>query len=338
MAHVREEVEDVVAIERERRFRKRWLFAFAAIFVLGFLGYAAYKAYPKWQERRLAARAQLLFQRGEYRDAFLTAQRTLQVNPGNADATRLIAKVLEKNGLYESLIWWKRVAALKTGKPEDAISFAAAALRYRDPATADKALKSISDAQRNTAAYHSMAASVALALNHKEDAFAHYAEALKIAPGNEQCKLDLATAQLRFSDAATQSKAQAELEKLRASKTMRLQALRVLVNDANQRGDDSTALKLSQELAADPAASFQDQILRLATLYHMRSRDFPSYLLTLQQRAVSNPDDLYMLLTWMNENNHSLTVIEWWITLPAELHANPHIAATLAQAYEKIGY
>ena len=159
------------------------------------------------------------FSAGEYRDAFLTAQRTLQVNPGNADATRLIASVLEKNGLYESLIWWKRVAALKTGKPEDAISFAAAALRYRDPATADKALKSISDAQRHSAAYHSMAASVALALNHKEDAFAHYVAALKIAPDNEQLKLDLATAQLRFSDAATQAKARAEVEALLSNKT-----------------------------------------------------------------------------------------------------------------------
>src|SRR5205807_7675219 len=52
----------------------------------------------------------------------------------------------------------------------------------------------------------------------------------------------------------------------------------------------------------------------------------------LKGAAVSKPEQLFQLLTWMNQNDLAAVVVDWLSTLPAEVVSKPPVCVAAAEA------
>jgi len=65
-----------------------------------------------------------------------------------------------------------------------------------------------------------------------------------------------------------------ELQGLSEKSPRRLAILRLMLGDATARGESPRAYALAKTLASDPQATFQDKLIRLATLRAARNSEF----------------------------------------------------------------
>src|SRR6266545_4916786 len=93
---------------------KKAIIPVGVLVILGSLGLWFYgrPAYKHYQETRSIEQARKFMARGDYRNASLSARQTLQVNPRNLDACRIIAELAEMSRSPHVLDWRRRTAAL----------------------------------------------------------------------------------------------------------------------------------------------------------------------------------------------------------------------------------
>jgi Flp pilus assembly protein TadD len=130
------------------------------------VGFGQFRA---WQQRRLIAEANALVNEGDYRRASLDARRILQINPENAEACRILARIFEKTGSRSALEWRRRVMDLGAATPNDLILLARAAVRNDDRQTADVAMSKLPASAKETADYHALLADIAFARRNGVD-------------------------------------------------------------------------------------------------------------------------------------------------------------------------
>jgi hypothetical protein len=163
----------------------------------------------------------------------------------------------------------------------------------------------------------------------------------------EEYQLRLAA--FRVNSKAPEQRAEAlqVLEKLSARPLLRARAFRTLLIDALAQKDSERALELASSFSASAEATFADKLAHLTVLHELREAgaksagashavqpaDFIALLEKLQQAATARPEDLYQMVTWMNDNNLALLVPEWIATLPAETIAKPPVSVAVADAY-----
>ena len=90
-------------------------------------------------------------------------------------------------------------------------------------------------------------------------------------------------------------------------------------------------------LAAAEGATFEDRISYLNLLDQLKRPEFAGYLTTLQEDSVKNPNDVYLLINWLNQRHRALLAIEWSKRLPADLMVTMPVPVALAQSYVQLG-
>lgn len=307
------------------------------------------RTYHQWSGRRYLQRAKQFYDKGEYQQAILNARGALARDAKDVEALRVIAKTAEAMGSPQALEFRRQVDALKPGDLENLLGMAAAYLKAGDATAADGVLKSIKPADQSVARYHDLAAGVAMANKDFASAGKSLAEAQRIDPGNDEYRLKLAALQIESKNLETRGAAMAILEKLSAEPAMRLRALRVLLGDAMGRGEAARARDLAETVASDSQATFADKLNRLAILRAGKTPifssltaerkgidpEFTALLGELQKTAAAKPEELFQLLSWMNEHDLALLVPEWIATLPAEAIAKPPVCVAVADAYAR---
>src|SRR5215472_15201859 len=91
-------------------------------------GWFGRKAYKRVTERRLIAQARQYMAKKDWRNTGLSLQRALQVNPNSADASELLADLLETQGVPAELGWRSRAVQLVPTKPEYRLAWAKTAI------------------------------------------------------------------------------------------------------------------------------------------------------------------------------------------------------------------
>lgn len=312
--------------------RKPWFIAAAVCIVIGLVGYGGYRAYLKWQPERLARQAQVFVEKGDYRNAALTVRRALQINSHNVNVCRTMARIVDKAGSPESVFWWRSVVSLSPSK-EDCLAYAASALRFSEPAIAAQALATVPEADRHSVDYQSSAGAVASALGKSKEALDHYAEALKLDPQSDQCALNLAVAQLASKEVALHDAGFETLERLATGKTYRVPAKRAMVKDLVARKEWERGLALAKELDADPEVQFADRMVTLDLLRQTRWSELNGYLNDLKDRAAKEPENAWMLVSWMNVNGMAGQAIRWAVNLAPEVLNTPQLGVALTACY-----
>jgi predicted Zn-dependent protease len=298
---------------------------------LWFFGRPAYRHY---EERRALERAKTFLAKGDYRNASLSARQTLQVNPLNLEACELMADLAEKSRSPYVLDWRRRIVEVAPTL-QNKLQLAAAALHAQAPPypLAAQTLDELKDAAAGVAAYHALAAELALRLKRPEEAVAQFEQASRLEPTNELPQLNLAVLHLQSTNAGAASAARATLERLRASTNVGTVALRWLVAESLDRNDLSSAERFSRQLLADAHAAPDDRLQHLTILQRSNNPEFKPYLAALERNSLTNAAEVYGISTWMVGHGLVGDALAWVTGCPAKLRAEQPVPLALVDCY-----
>lgn len=289
--------------------------------------------YRQWTEDRHVRQASAGFENRDYEHAVLEGRSALDVDPLNVEANRIIAKSLEAQGSAEAIAWRARLNIIRPGDAENALAWAHDALKIGDVEGAEDALAVLKPADQSGATYHDLAAKVAMGKKDFAKAESHWTDAVRLDPNSDDCKLNLATLQVRSRSASVREAAIKTLESLTGNPAHRVIALRILIEDAMNHREFSRARSLADRLVAIPDAPFSDRLGRLAVLRGQSAPDAPKFLEQLRDESLQNPEQLSVLLDWMNQNDLPLLVSDWVPALPPTLASKPPVSLAVADAY-----
>ena len=299
-----------------------------------FFGWSKIRSrYEQWNAVGNVRRAGESLAQGNLARAVLDAKLALDVNPMDPQATLIMARVLESAGSPALAAQWRsRLDTLTPGDPENIVAWASDAMKGGDPAAAERILAMLKPEPSDNATYHATAAAVAAGKKDNASAERHWTEALRIAPHEDDYRLKLALVRLASKTADGRADALKMLRELIPSPTAGADALRALLADATDNADFARASEYSDALTAHAGSTFSDKLTRLGLLRQMKSRAATGYLMDLQNAALRNPADLYLLFMWMNQHGLTLMVLEWSRTLPPDALADPSVCVAVADA------
>jgi hypothetical protein len=316
---------------KKRLVNRRGLAALAVL--LGLTALTAFWLVPHWarhHEQKWTAQARLLLGRGYLAQAYQKAVRVLRRDAQNIEAMRVLADLLERQGLSEALTWRRKIVQVEKTS-DDQLALAATAIRF-EPApspTASRLLADLRAVTNHSARYEAVAAEYEVKRGEFSAAEAHYLAALAQNPANRETELALAVLRLSARDAAKVALARQSLDALSTQTNMAVRALRPLVTFSAARGDWASALQYSHRVLADEHSAFEDRITHLGVLAGKRDPERAAFLRTLQDQVSANPQFVAQLSTWMTANGEAHPALVWMEQLAlAVRQAEPVLIAT----------
>jgi tetratricopeptide (TPR) repeat protein len=300
------------------------------VFVAGFAGYRGYKI---WKQKRLVKMARTFIAKSDAPNALLCLRQALQSNPHNLEACQLMASFAEAARSPQAVIWRSRLVELQPDSLPDRLALARTALAAGDAVTARKALAGVKESHQKTAVYQLMAGAVDLSAQRFSEAEQHISEAARIEPTNATCQLDLATLRLRKKDPLARAQARATMNTLAANPTVRCEALRQLTIDALRNTNTAAALVFSDDLLRETNSVFTDRMLHLDILRAAMNTGQRTFLARLQLESAGNPAKAYEVAKWMLAATQAGTTLAWIKTLPGATRTNLPVPLAEADCY-----
>jgi tetratricopeptide (TPR) repeat protein len=318
--------------------RKRfWLWTAGSIVVLAALAATVWFCRPHYRhfkERREQQQAQAFLARGDFRNALLSARQTLQLDPTNVPACRVMAALADRSHNPVVLDLLRRIVQTEP-TVENKLQLASAALRYQSPPfpLTAQILEELAPAATNLASYQVAAANVAFSLRRLGEAETHFETAAKLDPTNQLYAMNLAIIRLGATNATKAVPSRAVLENLRMDANLGPPALRALVVDRLMHKDVAAANVYSTQLLASAKATLADQLQQLGILRQLHREDFSARLQAVQQQAVTNAATVAETAAWMQANDLLADDLRWLTNLPAKLQSQQPVRLALADAY-----
>jgi len=301
--------------------RKILVFAVVMAVVAG-AGWFGRKAYKRLTERRLIAQANQYLEKKDFKNAVLCVQRAIQLNPVSGKAGRVMADTLEAVGMPAALSWRVHSAKYDPGNPTNRLLWAQTAIKLREFKSASEALDGLDETSKKTAAFHKLAGALAWERGNGAEAELQYAEALRLEPTNLTVVMNLGTIHLASTNLAIAATGRLALERLATNSAWRLMALRCLAADALTHKSVADALHYSDQIVADPGASFSDKVNRLQLLQVAKVDGFTALLSSLKESATNSPGQVYALARWMLKSQSPTAALRWLHSLPSPLLTN----------------
>jgi tetratricopeptide (TPR) repeat protein len=323
------------AVNPRSRWRV-WVYILGSIVLLAGAGFFGWRKYSRARDGSIVQQARSFYEKQDYSQALIAAQRALQLSPQSVEANRIMADLADVADSSQAVFWHRTVAQLQPGVPEHHLKWAEAGLRSGNLAMAGQALAGLPEAARRTAAYHDVAGRIAQAAGRPAEAVGHFSEAVRIDPGNESFRFGLATARLESPEATARDEARAAIEKFRANPQYRQRAHRVLIQDHFRRSEWKEGFLLAADLQAIPEARFEDRMLLLDLLRRFKRPELHAYLMDVQTVAARTPEQAATLLTWLNQNTMALIAADWSKSLPEEIRTQYPVPTAIAEAYTNL--
>jgi predicted Zn-dependent protease len=291
-------------------------------------------AYRKHREATAMSRAAEFMAARKYNEASLSARQALSYNPTNLQACKLMAEILELARAPQVLDWRKRVAQLAPTL-ENKLAVAVAAMQTQSPPfpMALQTLDELAPTATNSAAYHAVAAQLALRSARLADAAAHLEHACRLEPANEAFRLNLAVLRLSSTNESIARPARETLESLRSSTNFGTLSLRWLVADSVKRNELKAAEQLSAELLGRDGCILEDRLQHLAILEMVQAPSFPASLADVQARVSTNSSGVYVTASWMISHNLAERAAEWISNCPPKVRSEQLVSQALAECY-----
>ncbi len=318
-----------------KRWLKRVLFLLLGTVLLLGGGYAAYKGYCHVRQVRLVNQARDYLDKSQERQALLCLRRALTINSRDIAAARLMAQIAEKPPPSPAaLLWRTRVVELNPDSRDDRLALAKTALLCHDLRAATNALEGVDAVGKETWAYHSLAGTVAASANMAAKAEAHFAEAVRLEPGNLVSQLNLAVVRLQSTNSQTLASARTLLKSISENPTdssLRCQAFRELVWDRVRQQDSAAALLLAEQLLQETNAAFHDKILRLELLQRSRNPELKSALAACRKEAATDAAKIVELAAWELANASPAETLVFLKSLAPDIRTNASVVLTTVE-------
>ncbi len=284
--------------------------------------WGGHKLYKHWLVRSLIRDARHYSQQGDLRNTALCLQRVFQINPVSLEGSEMMADLLEQANSSAALSWRAEVAKLEPNQITNRFLWAKTAIRMKNFDSARLALAGISEKDQNSPEYHKIEGVLAWSSGQIGEAEHHYAEALRLEPGNPANVVNLETIRLTSTNAAVVAAALAALEQLSTNTELGPVALQHLLVAALARNDLAKATRYAREIAANPAATFDDKIGYLKLLRLAKSPDYDALLDNLKTSVAQSPADVYTLGQWLAAAEGPEAALRWAQELPLTVQTN----------------
>ena len=219
-----------------------------------------------WSAGGALKEAEDLYARRDYKRAILEARKAMDNKSAEVEAIRIIARSMEALGDPGAIEWRRRLGAIKPGDMENTLAWANAAIKESDIPTAENLLADLKPEDRKGAAYHDIAAWIALGERDAAGAEAHWKEAVRLEPTEDKYVQRLWTLHLSSPAPGARSRALAGLEKLAQKRETRGAALRTILDDALKHGESAKAREIANSLGNAPNAPLSDRLTQLRAL------------------------------------------------------------------------
>ncbi|MEA3213632.1 MAG: hypothetical protein QOE70_6689 [Chthoniobacter sp.] len=317
---------------------RQWIKRVAVVLVILVVTLGGWRGFRQWQVGRLVKEAHELVQRGDYRNAMLTLQRALHIRPTSPEVARGMAELTDKLQMPFSVDWRRSVVDLNPGSADDALAWAAASLKFRQPHSAEQALAAVPIDGRKNAGYETAVGVTALSEGNEGEAEKHFARAVELAPKNELCQYNLATIRIQSPDAKLRAEAVAVLERLAQGGPAVVFARRALINGFVHEKKLDEALRWSAELLGAEGAAFRDRLTYLDLLKELKKPELAGALAEAQQAAPKeSPADVGALVNWMRFDGHPAEALQWVQRLDPKLAGHPQVAMARAECLIALG-
>jgi predicted Zn-dependent protease len=291
------------------------------------------QAYGRWRETRLLKQAAAMLAKEDFEGASTTAREVLKIHHDSLAAFHVLAEASEKENRPETVAWRAQIARLQPDNLDSQLNLASAALRFGRLDTARKTLDMVPPNQRDRAAYHVVAGWLARAQGNDADVEMHFAAAVEQEPGNDLYQFNLAVLRVRSAAPEKSDEARKVLDRLSRVPAYRAGALRALLSDAVQHDQLERADSLAQDLQMSQQVTFSDYLLCLEFYRKLNQQKFTALLEKVKPVAARNPNDLALLMDWLNKNGLGAEVLRWMEKLPSETTTMPPPAIAIADAF-----
>lgn len=312
---------------------KKSLVAGIALIVIGAVLWLGKRPYQHWKEGHYLGKAEEYAAKGDLRNAAICAKNTLEVNPSNLAASRVMADVTEKAHAPEAVFWRQRIVQLQPDVLQNRLDLARAALSSGNVQEAGAALSSVPESGRNRADFHELAAGFEAARKNYSGADAQLKAAAQLDPTNKALQMNIAMLEVESNDHQTSEAAKKKLQQFSADPALRRDALRQLAKAAMRDTDYPKAQSYSSQLVQTQPVAFQDQLLNLSILKDTKSKVFPATLDYVERNVATNTSEITGLSDWMVAQKMQDQSLQWLLKLPEQTRRTPQILLATADCY-----
>lgn len=326
------------------RRRPRWV-KFVVLFALVGLALGAWKGwdrarprYLRWKQERALHQAKQFIEQRDPANAQVALEVALKTIPGNADAVRVAADMLEQVGSAQAMRLRRMVVQLEPGSAIDSAKLVMCCLRFRDFNAAKDVLSTTAPSVANEPVMLQAALAFAVATDNRPVADLLFTRLRENAPDNESLQHAHALLRLRHPKDERRAEARRELEELASrNPSLALQINREFAADALARRD-YTDLKSRQKLIlADPAATFSDRLQKANVDLLVDQQPIDTVLAELAPVAGKTEADAAQFVQWLLVQNREKLADEWLDKLPAEIRKTPAVKAVEADTVAQLG-
>ncbi len=287
--------------------------------------------YRTWKEGRALRQAKQFIEQKDPQKAQVALDVALAAVPGNPNAWRVAADILEQVGAPQAVRLRRGIMLRTPDSTEDRAALVMSALRFRDLNTANEALSEFTPAQAQLPVALRAALAYALATDNAPVADALYDRLKPLYPQNEDLKVAHALLRLRIPNAARSAEARRELEVSAKNPKYAQQIHREFMNLALQQRDMDAAKRWVALLVAASGAAFADHLQRANLELLVDHRPFAAVMAELQAKVPATASDTVQFARWLMVQNKSADAKRWLGERPAALRNAPEVAAVRAE-------
>lgn len=320
--------------ERTEGQRDAWRFG-GAVVVLGVLGLGGYFGLQPWwsgrQHRAALAQAEQFEARQEYREMLLALRRATELAPGDIATWQEVARRLAEIGSPEVLRAQRNLVELAPHDVSLRLALVSEALRFGEVDLARQELGEIGEAAQRDAAFHRLAAALALALGREAELESALTALVAADPKSVEARFNLAALQVWSADTTKIGTGLFALEALTAVSEVRVRAaLELLKHAARQRDTrrvEHVVTLLLQRLSPPG----------VPTTPRGDPPGWQQLIDALKSASAASPADCALTARWLADVRLERDALLWIEAMPEAMRRRPELLDVAAELSARIG-
>lgn len=287
-------------------------------------------AYKRWKQQRALDQAKQFIEKRDPQNAKMALDVALTTAPGNPEAWRMAATLLEQVGAPQAMKLRRQVTVMEPDSAEDAAAFVMCALQFRDLNTARDALSSMTPELARQKPALKAALAYALTMDDKPVADLLLDTLKTENPDDLQLRLTQALLRLRHPRVEARDAARGELLQIAAANSKLASIIYREFGAQEVRARNyPEAKKWFAKLLATPDASFEDQLHVANIALLVDGQPFATVFAGLAPKAAASPQAGLTFLQWLLVQRKADDAERWLATLPKETLQLPRYRAVL---------
>lgn len=332
----------LMQVRRRSRNRGRFIFlgVLAGIAALAYGGWRLYTyavpRYARWKQQRALVQAREFMDKRDAASAQVALEVALKAVPGDPNALRLAADMLEQVGAPQAMRLRRAVVEAVPNSAEDAAKLVVCCIRFGDFNAAKDALSGTSPALSAQTPMLQAALAYAASTSDTIVVAALLDELRKRTPDSVELKRSEALLYLQNPSEKRREEARAQLDQIaRENPALGLDIERGLASDAIRRKDYADAERRWRAIVANPKSVFNDR-LQLANLELLVQKKPLEQLMPPLAKAAGTEADAPVFAQWLLVQGHGKEMLAWLDTLPAKVRDLPAVQASRVDAYAQL--